>query len=114
LGEGCKGGEIMGRKAINRGIKYEQRKAIKHKGKHKGGPGTEDYTRGNKKGEVKDRETKVTKPELQKLINMKKITEVESKSGFTDPAIEYRNQYHPNVKLFQRGKEVKKPQKSNE
>lgn len=102
----------MGKKDINRGIKYEQRKAIEHKGKHTGGPGAEDYTRGNIRGEVKDRKTKVTKPELQKLINMKKITEYESKSGFTDPAINYRNRYHPKVKLIQRGKEVKKPQKS--
>jgi len=101
----------MGKRDINRGINYEKRKAIEHKGKHTGGPGVEDYTRGNIKGEVKDRKSKVTKPELQKLINKKKIAEVKSKSGFTDPAIEYRNRYHPKVKLLQRGKEVKEPEK---
>jgi len=102
----------VGKRDIKRGINYEKRKAIEHKGKHTGGPGSEDYTRGNIKGEVKDRKSKVTKPELQKLINVKKITEVESKSGFTDPAIEYQNRYHPDIKLLQRGKKVKKPQKS--
>ena len=102
----------MGRKAINRGINYEKRKAVEHKGKHTGGPGAEDYTRGSVKGEVKDRKSKITKPELQRLINKKKITEYESKAGFTEPAIEYRNRYHPKVKLLQRGKEVKEPQKS--
>jgi len=97
----------MGEKDIKRGINYEKKKAAVHGGKHKGGPGNEDYNRGRKKGEVKDRKTKVTKPELQELINKKGIDEVDSKAGFTNPAIEYRNRYHPSVKLFQRGKEFK-------
>ena len=101
----------MGKKDIKRGINYEERKAIEHKGKHMGGLGAEDYTRGSVKGEVKDRKSKITKPELQRLINKKKITEYESKAGFTDPAIEYRNRYHPKVKLLQKGKEVKEPEK---
>jgi len=45
------------------------------------------------------------------LINKKGIDEVDSKAGFTNPAVEYRNRYHPSVKLFQRGKEFKEPQK---
>jgi len=104
----------MGKKDISRGIDYEKKKAAAHRGKHKGGPGNEDYIRGEKKGEVKDRKTKVTKPELQKLINKKNITEVDSKAGFTKPAIDYRNRYHPKVKLIQKGKEIKNSQKTKE
>ena|GEM_PF-1042260 len=99
----------MTKKAIKRGMNYEERKAAEHRGKHIGGPGAEDYKRGKKKGEVKNRKKKVTKPELQELIVNKKVTEVDSKSGFTEPAIEYRNRYHPKVKLFQKGKEINKP-----
>ena len=102
----------MSRKDVKRGINYEKKKAAAHRGKHKGGLGNEDYERGNKKGEVKDRKDKATKPELQKLINAKHINEIDSKAGFTNPAIEYRNRYHPDVRLIQKGKEIKKSQKS--
>lgn len=96
----------MAKKDTKRGISYEKKKAKAHKAKHIGGPGKEDYRRGKVKGEVKDRKTPVTKPELQKLFR-KGISEVESKSGFTKPAIEYKKKYHPNKKLFKKGKLVK-------
>lgn len=85
---------------------YEKKIAKSHRGKHVGGPGREDYKRGEAKGEVKDRNTKVTKPELQEIFK-KGINEVESKGGFTEPAIEYKKRYHKKKKLFQQGKEVK-------
>ncbi len=92
---------------------YEKAKATAHKGKHIGGPGKEDYRRGNVKGEVKNRKTPVTKPELKKMVTEKGIKEVESKAGFTKPAKQYRNTYQPEVKLFQKGKLIpkKKPKK---
>ena len=91
---------------VNRGIAYEKRKASEHGAKHVGGPGMHDYERGSAKGEVKARQTPVTQPELQRLIKEKGITEVDSKSGFTQPAIEYRDRYQPDVKLISRGKKV--------
>jgi len=84
---------------------YEKKTAEAHRGKHVGGPAKEDYKRGNKKGEVKFRKNKVTKPELQGMFK-KGISEVESVAGFTIPAIEYKTRYHKKKKLFQQGKEV--------
>ena len=86
---------ILAKKAVKRGIKYEKQKAKAHGGKHVGGPGKEDYRRGNVKGEVKNRQTPITKPELQKIFK-KGVSEVESKSGYTKPAIKYKKKYHPN------------------
>lgn len=96
----------MSKKDIKRGIRYEKEKAKAHRARHIGGAGKPDYQRGDVKGEVKNRKAKVTKPELQKMVR-KGITEVESKSGYTRPALEYRNRYHPEVKLIQRGRGVK-------
>ena len=93
----------MAKNSVKRGIDYEKKKSKAHNAKHIGGPGKEDYRRGAVKGEVKHRITPVTKPELQKIFK-KKISEVESKSGFTKPAIEYAKKYHSNKKLFKRGK----------
>jgi hypothetical protein len=87
---------------INRGIRYEKQKAREHRGHHQGGPGAPDYQRGDTLGEVKCRATPVTKPELQRLVRQKGIAEVDSKSGFTQSAIEYRNRWRPDVRLIQR------------
>lgn len=95
----------MAKDDVKRGIKYEKDKARAHRGKHVGGPGKEDYRRGDITGEVKARETPVTKPELQKLFR-RGIDEVESKTGYTDPAIEYKKRYHPGKKLYKKGKRV--------
>ena len=96
----------MGKKDVKRGIRYEKQKAKAHGGKHVGGPGKEDYRRGKTKGEVKARKTPVTKPELQRIFG-KGISEVESKSGYTKPAKEYKKRYHSDKKLLKKGKEVK-------
>jgi hypothetical protein len=95
----------MAKKDINRGMSAEIRKTKEHGGTHQGGPGNPDYTRGNVKGEIKTRESKVTKPELQKLIK-KGVTEIDSKAGFTKPAIEYRDRYQKDVKLISKKKKI--------
>lgn len=91
---------------VNRGLRYEKEKAKAHNGKHMGGPGMHDYERGNAHGEVKCRGSPVTKPELRDLVRNKGITEVESKSGFTQPAINYRDRYQPDVKILRKGKNI--------
>ena len=89
---------------------YEKKVAERHRAKQIGGAGKEDYRRGKVKGEVKNRKTPVTKPELKKMAK-KDVKEVSSKGGFTKPAIDYRNNYRPNMKLFQKGKEIPKKKK---
>jgi hypothetical protein len=96
----------MASKHINRGIRYEKRKSNEHGGRHRGGPGAPDYQRGSVNGEVKGRQSKVTKPELQTLINKKGITEIVSKAGFTQPAIDYRNKWQPDVRLIHRKRNI--------
>ena len=48
----------------------------------------------------------VTKPELQDLIKNKGVNYVDSKSGFTKPAVDYRNHYHKEVTLESRGRKI--------
>lgn len=91
---------------INRAIRYEKRKAREHRSRHLGGPGAPDYQRGDKLGEVKCRASKVTKPELERLINEKGVSEVDSKAGFTQPAIDYRDRHHPEVRLIKRRRPI--------
>ena len=95
----------MAKEDVKRGIRYEKEKAKAHRGKHIGGPGKEDYRRGEIKGEVKDRKTPVTKPELQEIFR-KGTSEVESKAGYTEPAIRYKERYHSDMKLFKKGKRI--------
>ena len=87
----------------SRATKYERQKARVHRGKHLGGPGRPDYVRGKAKGEVKNRQSPVTGPELQKLAS-KGVIEIDSKGGFTGPAIKAANRL--GVKLFSRRKVV--------
>jgi hypothetical protein len=91
---------------VKRGIAYEKRKAHEHGACHVGGPGMHDYQRGNVKGEVKARQTPVTKPELQRLIRQKGVCEVDSKAGFTQPAIDYRDRHQPYVNLISRRRRI--------
>ncbi len=91
---------------IKRGLQYEKRKAAEHRAHHIGGPGNPDYQRGKVFGEVKCRQTKVTKPELQRLVKQKSVREVDSKAGFTRPAVEYRNTWRSDVKLIQRRRRI--------
>ena len=53
------------KKAImKKATEYEKRVAQRHRAKQIGGAGKPDYQRGSTKGEVKNRKTPVTKPEL--------------------------------------------------
>ena len=97
----------MASKDVMRGIAHEKSIARKHNAKHVGGPGKEDYRRGNVLGEVKATKAKMTKPTLMRNVKEKGITEFDVKSGYTKPALEYCARYRPDVKLFQNGKRVK-------
>ena len=55
--------------------RYEKETCEQHNGRHIGGPGKPDYTRGSVRGEVKHRQTPVTKPELMSL-RQKGVTEI--------------------------------------
>lgn len=91
----------MGRK--RRWQSYERRKARSHRGKHVGGPRKPDYKRGSVKGEVKHRKRPLTKPEVMEIAK-KGISEIESLSGYTKPAVEYAQRYRPDLRLFKRGR----------
>ena len=89
------------RKSQNRGYAYEKIKA-NLRGYHKGGPGSPDYVKGGRKGEVKNWSSPVDRSTLIKL-HRKGINEVISKKGFTEPAKEYAME--KNIRLIQ-GKKV--------
>jgi len=87
----------------SKATKYGRRKARQHRAKHVGGPGGPDYIRGAKAGEVKNRKTPVTGPELLRLAD-RGVDEIDSKGGFTGPAIEAAKKL--GIKLFSRGKGI--------
>ena len=89
------------KKTQKRGYAAEKRKSRSHGGKHLGGPGKPDYSRGKVKGEVKNTKRPVDSGMIKKL-SKKGIKEVDSKSGFTKPAIEEGRKR--GIKLFTRGK----------
>lgn len=96
----------MTKSGNNKWQQYEKKKSKEHGGKHIGGPGKPDYTRGDVNGEVKNWKNKMTKPQLQDLIKNKERNEIDCMSGFTQPALDYCKRYHPEVKLFQRKKRI--------
>lgn len=75
------------RKSQKRGYDYEKVKA-RQRGYPQGGPGSPDYVKGGRKGEVKRWARPVDRTTLIKLAR-KGINEVVSKKGFTEPAKEY-------------------------
>ncbi len=75
------------KKSQKRGYQYERVKASA-RGYHKGGPGSPDYVKGGRKGEVKNWSRPVDRSTLINLVR-KGINEVVSKKGFTEPAKEY-------------------------
>ena len=83
--------------------RYEKKKAKKHGGRHVGGPGQPDYTRGKARGEVKSWSRPMSKGDIMREAR-KGRTEIVSKKGFTDSALKYRDRYRPNLKLFHRNK----------
>jgi len=88
----------------SKATKYEKQKAKQHGAKHKGGPGGPDYTRGPVIGEVKNRKTPVTGPELLRLAE-RGVDEIDSKSGFTKPAILLATEI--DIKLFSRRRRIR-------
>lgn len=85
--------------------RYERDTSRKHNGRHIGSPGNPDYQRSNILREVKHRQIPVTKPELMAL-RKEGVTEIDSLSGFTVPAINHVEKYDMNMKLFQRGRRI--------
>lgn len=95
----------MPRKKTKSARAYEKRKAKEHRGRHLGGSGEPDYTRGEVEGEVKAWNRPMGKNELMKEIK-KGRQEITAKSGFTEEAIIYAKRYRPKVKLFHKKKRV--------
>lgn len=85
------------RKAQKRGYTYEKTKAYQ-RGYPRGGPGSPDYVKGGRRGEVKRWSRQVDRSTLIKL-RRKGINEVVSKKGFTEPAKEYARE--KNIRLIQ-------------
>ena len=79
--------------------RYEKQVAKRRNAKHVGGPGKPDYVRGRTKGEVKDWSRPLSKDVVKELAR-KGITEIVSKSGFTEPAVKYVKRYRPYIRLF--------------
>jgi hypothetical protein len=92
------------KKSQKRGYRSEKQQAKKRGGKHVGGPGKPDYTRGKTKGEVKSWEQKVHSGVIKKAVK-KGVKEITSSSGFTEPAKEEAKKR--NIKLISRGKTIK-------
>ncbi|MFX0138048.1 MAG: hypothetical protein ACFFDN_30680 [Candidatus Hodarchaeota archaeon] len=86
--------------------RYEKRKTKEHRGKHVGGPSRPDYTRGNKRGEVKSWSRPLSKYDVMKEAK-KGRDEITSKSGYTKGAVEYAKRYRPSMKLFHKKKKVR-------
>ena len=86
----------------------EARSTKRHGAKRIGGPGKSDYVRGCVHGEVKHRKTKVTKPEVTRIVRKAQRrgackVEIVSTSGFTMPAEKYvRRYYKGKVKLLRK------------
>jgi len=85
-------------KRIKDALKTEAQVASDLGCEHRGGPSNPDMLCGGKKGEVKDRQTKVTKPELMRLAKKGNRT-VYSTAGFTKPALTYKDRYRPSMTL---------------
>ncbi len=71
-----------------RGTAYEKRKAKDHRAKRVGGPGNPDARKGRQKLEMKNWKRPVPRPEVVKA-RRKGVTKFISKSGFTEPALQY-------------------------
>lgn len=91
------------RKRQKQAKRYEQEQARKHRGKHQGGPGQPDYTRGRVKAEVKHWQRPVDS-EVVRKAKEKGIKEIVSISGFTSPAIEEAKK--AGIRLFNHGKRL--------
>ena len=86
-----------------RGVNYEKKKTTDHGVKHIGGPGNPDGQKGKQRIEVKNWQQRVSSPEAVKA-RRKGVTKFISKSGFTDPALEYGKERK--MKLYKGKKRV--------
>ncbi|GIW62199.1 MAG: hypothetical protein KatS3mg090_0025 [Patescibacteria group bacterium] len=71
-----------------RGTAYEKRKAKDHRAKHVGSLGNPDAIKGRQKLEIKNWQRPIPRPEVVKA-RRKGVTKFISKSGFTEPALQY-------------------------
>ena len=95
---------MSNKKRMKKAKRFEKAKAKAHRGRHLGGPGEPDYERGRIKGEVKNWNRPVHRGVIREAIE-KGVKEIDSKSGFSGPAIELAKQH--GIKLIRRGKKVK-------
>lgn len=82
-----------------KGQKFEEKVAEYMGGKPVGGPGEPDYVRGSVDGEAKDWDKRMGRSAVMAEIH-KGRNEIVSKLGFTQEAVDYKDQYQPKVKLF--------------
>ena len=87
---------MVSKKKLKQAKEYEKKVAKRHGKKHHGGPGKPDF---GKAGEVKDHKKRLSKSLLQNECQKGRKTIV-SKKGFTQDAIDYRNRYRRDVKLY--------------
>ncbi len=90
---------------VGKGKKFERDMAKARKGRHHGGPGEPDYTRGRIEGEVKDWKRRMGRADVMREAQ-KGRDEIVSKEGFTEGAIGYRDRYRPKLKLFHGRKKI--------
>lgn len=82
-----------------KGKKFEETVARTMGGKLLGGPGEPDYQRGSIDGEAKDWKDRMGKSDVMKEAE-KGRDEIVSRQGFTDEAVDYKDQYRPKLRLF--------------
>jgi len=88
---------------------YEKRKSRDRRGVPIGGPGAPDFIRGETEGEVKAWKNPMGRAAVMREAQ-KGRTEIVSKSGFTDNAIAYAEQYRPRLRLI-KGSRIVKPRR---
>lgn len=86
-----------------RGTAYEKKKAKDHGAKRIGGPGNPDARKGRQKLEMKNWQKLIPRPEVVKARG-RGVTKFISKSGFTNPALEYAKD--KKMKLYKGKKRV--------
>lgn len=91
---------------MNNSKRYEKDKAKLHRGRHIGGSGNPDYTRGAIQGETKNWNRPMNKYDVKKEAQ-KGRNEITSKKGFTKEAVKYTKRYRPNLKLYHGNKQLK-------
>jgi len=94
------------REAQKRGYGYEKQQAYKRGAKPMGGPGKPDFKEESRKTEVKNWKNLVPRPVVVKAVR-KGVKKFISKSGFTEPAVDYAKE-NKKITLIKKGKIVVK------